>query len=81
MDFGKRIRELRKQSATSLRREPKMRNFLSSLQLLVANGRMSQDKATALIEAIEKKRLLPKQAFDLIQALVDERTLQQSMSH
>lgn len=71
-ELEKRIAELRAQADKKWRREPKFVNLISSVQLLVANGRMSQDTATAFIAAVEKKQLTIEDAFRQVQDLALE---------
>ena len=54
-EIEQRIEQMRKRSRRTLRREPKMRSLISSLQLLVANRHLSQDEATHMIAAIENR--------------------------
>lgn len=79
-ELEERIQLLRKKARWSLRREPKVRKIIDGLELLVANAHISQDKATALLEAIEKKHLRPAEAFNWIQALIEEKASLQKAS-
>jgi hypothetical protein len=80
-ELEERIQLLRKKARWSVRTEPKVRKIIDSLELLVANGHMSQDTATGLLGAIEKNHLRPREAFDQIQALIEEKASLLSASH
>lgn len=72
-ELEQRIHKMRTESKQSWSPEPKMRQLISSLQLLVANGHMSQDDSTNLIAAIENKHVSIDVAFKQIQDLVEEK--------
>ncbi|MBK6348450.1 MAG: hypothetical protein IPF50_00915 [Proteobacteria bacterium] len=70
-ELEQRIEQLSRASKRSLGREPKMKNLISSLQLLVANGRLSQDETTDLLAAVEKGHVTINVAFEQIKALAE----------
>lgn len=75
-----RVEQSRKKADRSALREPKLRQVITSVQCLVANGHMTQESATDFIGAVEKEHTSVDEAFDLIQALLKEKTILQPAS-
>ena len=75
-ELEQRIEKLRQSADRSPLRQKKMREVITGVQYLVANGRLTQSKATDLLAAIQKKHLSIDDAFQQIRAFVhDEREI------
>jgi hypothetical protein len=68
-----RINSMRREAQSTTVHDEKMSKIITSIQYLISNSHMGQDKATKILEAIEKKRLSVDEAFELLQAIVNEK--------
>jgi hypothetical protein len=65
-ELEKRINLIRRQGQDADHREQKMQALITGLQHLVVNKRISQDKATQVLRAVENDELTPDAALDAI---------------
>lgn len=73
-ELGQRIQKMRKQAQCSQFQNKKMAKIITRIQYLVSGLHMEQDKATEILAAIEKKKINVDEAFELLQAIVKEKT-------
>ena len=73
-DIEQRISTMRNEAKTTAQQNEKMAKVITSIQYLVSNSHMEQEKSTQILEAIEKKALSVEEAFDLLQAIISEKT-------
>lgn len=73
-ELEKRISAMRNEAKTAPQQNDKMAKVITSIQYLVSNSHMKQEKSTQILEAIEKKALSVEEAFDLLQAIINEKT-------
>jgi hypothetical protein len=69
-ELEKRIGQLRKQAHDASQREEKVQALITGLQHLITNGRISQQKATEVLSAVEKNELGADEALVAIQGYV-----------
>ena len=72
-ELEERIHKMRQEANCSQDNDNKMSKIITSIQYLVSNLFLSQDKATNILAAIEKKSMSIDEAFVLLQALVKEK--------
>ena len=72
-ELEQRIEKIRLEASQTTLRPRKLNKVITGVQYLVANGHLTQEKATTLLAAVEKRRLSVDDAFAQIQALVEER--------
>jgi hypothetical protein len=71
-ELEERIRTIRAQAAGSTSFEEKFRRVITSVQHLVASGKLSQEKSTEIIVAIQQHRIDADEAFDILESLIRE---------
>lgn len=71
-EIEERIKNMRQEALQTSDHEAKMPKVITSIQHLVANSHMTQEKATALLSGIEKKQINVNDAFQLLEDLVSE---------
>lgn len=69
-ELEQRIRQLRQEAQLSGTYDEKMPKLLTSIQYLVANFHITQEKSTELLAAIEKRQISIDEAFVLIQGFI-----------
>ena len=74
-ELEERIQELRQKSDNSPDHDEKMKNVITSIQYLVSNLYIKQNKATDILAAIEKKSMSVDEAFEILQAVVKEKSI------
>lgn len=67
-----RINSMRLQAQSTPIYDEKISNVITSIQYLVFNSRITQDKGTEILKAIEKRVLSIEEAFELLQSLINE---------
>ena len=72
-ELEQRINSMRREAQSTPAYDEKISKVITSIQYLISNSQMGQDKATEILEAIEKKRLSVDEAFELLQAIVTEK--------
>lgn len=72
-DLEERIRTIRAQAAGSTSFEDQFRRVITAVQHLVANGKVSQEKATEIIVGIQQHRINVEEAFGIFESLMHER--------
>jgi len=71
-ELENRVKILRNEAEYSSLHEEKMKKIITSLQFLVANTIVTQEKSTELLAAIESGILSIDDAFDLVEELLKE---------
>lgn len=71
-DIEGRIRSLRAAALNDDSQDKKIAEIITTIQILVANYRLTQEKGTEILAAVEAKQLSVTEAFDLLQALLLE---------
>lgn len=71
-ELEQRINSMKQEALSTPVHEKKMAKVITSIQYLIANSQMRQEKATEILEAIEKRKLSVDEAFELLQAIVNE---------
>jgi hypothetical protein len=71
-EIEERIRSLRVAALNDDSGDKKIAEIITSVQILVANHRLTQEKGTEILAAVEAKQLSVTEAFDLLQALLLE---------
>ena len=71
-EIEERIRSLRDSTLKEESENKKLSQVISSVQILVVNHRITQEKGTKILAAVETKQLDVSDAFDLLQALLLE---------
>lgn len=71
-ELENRVKILRNEAEDSSLHEEKMKKIITSLQFLVANTIVTQEKSTELLAAIELRILSIDDAFDLVEELLKE---------
>jgi hypothetical protein len=69
-----RINSMKQEALSTPVHETKMSKVITSIQYLISNSQMGQEKATEILAAIEKRKLSVDEAFELLQAIVNEKT-------
>jgi hypothetical protein len=72
-ELESRIAAMKKEAKLSQDDDEKMANVITTIQHLVVNRCLTQDKGTEILAAVEKKRLDIDEAFELLQGLLIER--------
>ena len=73
-DLEERILKLKQEAECVPDHNEKMKKVLTSIQYLVSNLYIGQDKATDLLGAIEKKNMSVDEVFEILQAVVNEKS-------
>lgn len=73
LELERRIAVMKKEAKLSQDYDGKMANVITSIQQLVFNRCLTQDKGTEILAAVEKKSLDVDEAFELLQGLLIER--------
>jgi hypothetical protein len=73
-ELEERIQTMRQEANGSTVHNEKMSKIITSIQYLVSNLYIEQDKATELLAAIEKKSISVDEAFELLEAIAKEKS-------
>lgn len=67
-----RIRLLQKEAKLSKSNENKMPKIITGMQCLIANSRITQEKSTELLAAIEKGQISIDDAFEMVNGILNQ---------
>jgi len=73
-ELEERIQEMRQEANQCPDNDKKMSKIITSIQYLISNAFIGQEKATEILAAIEKQGISVDEAFALLQSIINEKT-------